>query len=685
MKNSPADRYAHDDASRPALPTHPIESESSNEELRKARMEIETWRARYFDLYDLAPVGYCTLSEPGLILEANQTVASLLGTTRSELITRPLSDFIAQEDQDTYHLHQKKLFETGAACECELRLIKSDGTTIWSRFTASVVREDDDAPVCRVAMRDFTERTHADITHIKEIAEALKTSEMRFKSLLQNVPTVAVQGYAMDGTVRYWNRASETFYGFTAEEAIGRNLLDLIIPPAMRHVVRAAVRRMVATGKEIPASEMELMRKDGSAIPIYSSHALVQLPGQEPELFCIDIDLTERKRAEAEQHMLQAQFIQAQKMEAVGHLAGGVAHDFNNLLMGIMGYTELCHGEVAPDHPIREYLDEIKTAAQKSAEITRQLLAFARKQPIQPRVLDLNETMGGMLKLLRRLIGEDIKLVWRPGVDLPRVKVDPVQVDQILVNVCINARDAIGGVGEIALETGSVTLGAEHRTQHPESIPGEYVCLTISDNGCGMDKDTLKQIFDPFFTTKGVGKGTGLGLATVYGIVKQNNGFIYAYSEPGLGTSFRIYLPAMAAEDEVSVTDAAEVPAGRGETVLVVEDEPSVRTTCSRYLEGLGYTPLAAETPGEALSIAKQHGNDIDLLLTDVVMPGMDGRQLAQRIGMVTPGIKVMFMSGYTADEIGRRGVLEEGVRFIAKPFTRETLARKVREALDTD
>jgi PAS domain S-box-containing protein len=524
-----------------------------------------------------------------------------------------------------------------------------------------------------------------DITDRKKASEALKASETRFKELLLRVPTVAVQGYALDGTVRYWNHASEAFYGYTEKEALDKNLLDLVVPPDLRDYVRTSIRRMVETGETLPAGEVELMRKDGSLIPVYSAHALVQLPGQDPELFCLDIDLTERKKAESEQEKLQAQFLQAQKMESVGRLAGGVAHDFNNLLMGIMGYVELCLEELAPNHPIREYLNEIMHGAERSAEITRQLLAFARKQTIAPKVLDFSDPVVRMLKLLQRLIGEDIKITWRPGSGLPLVRIDPSQIDQILANLCVNARDAIAGVGEIALETGSIVVDADYCAKHPEASPGVYVFLAVRDNGCGMDKETLAQVFEPFFTTKGLGNGTGLGLATVYGIVKQNNGFICADSEPGKGTTFTIYLPEVDAEAKASVTPKADAPRGRGETVLLVEDEKALRVTCGAFLEALGYHVLVAETPGEALNMIAGHPGAIHVLLTDVVMPGMDGRQLAQRLRAVKPDLKVLFMSGYTSDVIAQRGVLDDGVQFLSKPFKRDALARKVREVLEAD
>jgi CheY-like chemotaxis protein len=290
-----------------------------------------------------------------------------------------------------------------------------------------------------------------------------------------------------------------------------------------------------------------------------------------------------------------------------------------------------------------------------------------------------------MLKLLQRLIGEDIKITWRPGSGLPLVRIDPSQIDQILANLCVNARDAIAGVGEIALETGSIVVDADYCAKHPEASPGVYVFLAVRDNGCGMDKETLAQVFEPFFTTKGLGNGTGLGLATVYGIVKQNNGFICADSEPGKGTTFTIYLPEVDAEAKASVTPKADAPRGRGETVLLVEDEKALRVTCGAFLEALGYHVLVAETPGEALNMIAGHPGAIHVLLTDVVMPGMDGRQLAQRLRAVKPDLKVLFMSGYTSDVIAQRGVLDDGVQFLSKPFKRDALARKVREVLEAD
>jgi len=381
---------------------------------------------------------------------------------------------------------------------------------------------------------------------------------------------------------------------------------------------------------------------------------------------------------------LEAQLQQAQKMEAVGRLAGGVAHDFNNMLAVIAGHAEMALEQTAPDSALHADLLEIQRAVQSSADLTRQLLAFARKQTIAPQVLDLNVTITSMLKMLRRLIGEDIDLLWKPADSLWPVKLDPAQIDQILANLVVNARDAITGVGKITIETGQVTFDEAYCENHADFVPGAYVLLGVSDNGCGMDKEVLTQLFDPFFTTKPLGRGTGLGLATVYGIVKQNQGFINVYSEPGEGTTFRIYLPRHHASDRADTGAAwAPVVAPTGsETVLLVEDEAALLKLSRRLLERLGYTVLAAETPNQALQYAEAYQGAIDLLLTDVIMPEMSGHALWQRLSAMRPGLKCLFMSGHTANVIAHHGVLDEGVHFLQKPFSREALVMKLREAL---
>ena len=395
------------------------------------------------------------------------------------------------------------------------------------------------------------------------------------------------------------------------------------------------------------------------------------------------VQLRERKRADEERGKLQAQLLQAQKMESVGRLAGGVAHDFNNMLGVILGHTELALAEVEPSSPIHEDLQQIHKATLRSTDVIRQLLAFARKQTIAPRPFDLNEAVESMLKMLRRLIGEDIELAWLPASAPCPVMLDPTQLDQVLANLCVNARDAIAGVGRIVIETSAVSIEEAVAEGLPYVRPGEYVMLSVSDDGCGMDEETVRMLFEPFFTTKEPGKGTGLGLATVYGIVKQNDGFINVYSEPGTGSTFKIYFRRHAGDlaGEPAGEESA-VPTGAGETILVVEDEASILTLTERLLGTLDYRVLTARTPDEALAVADRHGGGISLLITDVVMPGMNGKELAERLTASFPDLRCLYMSGYSADVIAHRGMLDAGVHFIQKPFSTSDLAAAVRRAL---
>ncbi|MBZ5631425.1 MAG: response regulator, partial [Acidobacteriia bacterium] len=385
-----------------------------------------------------------------------------------------------------------------------------------------------------------------------------------------------------------------------------------------------------------------------------------------------------------EQHALEQQFRQAQKMEAVGRLAGGVAHDFNNLLMVISGYCELLLGQLGPDPELRRPAEEILQATDRAAALTRQLLAFSRKQVQTPRVLDLNAVVAEHLKMLPRLIGEDIKLIFIPGALSGHVRVDPGQIQQVIMNLAVNARDAMPNGGELIIETANVSLDEQYSRQHPNVLPGECVSLTITDTGSGMDAETVSHLFEPFFTTKGQ-KGTGLGLSTVYGIVKQSDGHIWAESEVGRGSSFHIYLPHIAETGQPAQPEPAEhrPPQGR-ETVLIVEDEPELRSLARAFLEARGYTVLEAGNGAAAIRASRMLPGPIHLLLTDVIMPGMNGRELAEQVTGDRPGIRVLYMSGYVEDAIGRNGTLDPQINLLEKPFTSATLARKVREVLDT-
>lgn len=466
------------------------------------------------------------------------------------------------------------------------------------------------------------------------------------------------------------------------DELIGKSVHDVYALPGERQDLITFLR---ARGNYVTDYEIIFKNRDGSKVPC-SISARIQFDPQGTPLKIIGSvrDISERKGAEKEKIKLQDQLLQAQKLESVGRLAGGVAHDFNNMLGLILGHVELAIDKIDVGHLLLADLQEIQKAAKRSSELTRQLLAFARKQTVSPKVIDINETVAGMLKMIQRLIGEDIHLVWLPGVNVWPIKIDPSQIDQVLANLCVNARDAIIDVGKVTIETGNITCDELYCKDHADCVPGAYVSLAVSDNGCGMNKETLDMVFEPFFTTKETGKGTGLGLATVYGIVKQNNGFINVYSEPDLGTIFKIYLPRHVGKAEKVWPDGMAGPVMRGqETILLAEDEPAMLKLITMLLTMQGYTVLAASTPGEAIRLATEHAEEIHLLITDVVMPEMNGRDLAKNLLSLYPNLKRLFMSGYTANVIAHHGVLDEGVYFIQKPFSRKDLATKVREVLD--
>ncbi|MCF7817657.1 MAG: response regulator [Kiritimatiellales bacterium] len=521
-----------------------------------------------------------------------------------------------------------------------------------------------------------------DITSQKKAEDALRKKE-RLLSESQRLGHVGSWMIEADGQVVFSDEmyrmlgVSPDTFDTTMESFIA------LIHPDDRHWMRSW-SKSCAAGEHPAELEFRINRSDGTVRFILGRGELaLDERTQTAHMAGSAQDITERKQAEEENNNLQVQLTHAQKMESVGRLAGGVAHDFNNMLSIILGHVGLALDLASPTGPLLESLLEIQGAANRSADLTRQLLAFARKQDIAPKILNLNDAVPGMLKMLQRLIGEDINLVWRPGAELRTIKIDPSQIDQILANLCVNARDAIDNTGTISLETGNVVIDADYCAAHTDAIPGAYVFIAVSDTGCGMEQETLAQIFEPFFTTKEVGKGTGLGLATVYGIAKQNNGFIYAYSEPGQGTTFKIYLPQ--AERKIEPQNApapVSAPNGRGETILLVEDNPALQKVYKRFFDGLGYTLLSAESPEEALRLSGLHP-EIHLLLTDVVMPGMNGRELADKIRESNLGIQVLFMSGYTADILVDRGVREDHMAFIAKPFSRDELADKLRTLLD--
>ncbi|RJP90133.1 MAG: PAS domain S-box protein [Desulfobacteraceae bacterium] len=1003
------------------LHVHQIELEMQNEELQAAHEELNASRDRYFDLFDLAPVGYISLNEEGLILEANFTAAELLGMERGALVKKPLPRFIHPNDQDIYYHHRKALFETGTPQTCDMRMVRADGALFWAIIKAAPAKNPDGTMGCRIMMIENTERkrsekklksairywdktfdaiqdgialldpdqrvihsnrafqdmlqktkkeitgrhcyhfihgtdgpipgcpfmrtkaskkreimelemdgkifevlvdpildengdissavhTAKDITERKQAEAALEQERTLTEALFKSVPGY-LYIYDDQGKLIRWNKKMEELTGYSTEE-----LSHMTIPKWFEGEdsarVAAAVENVFTTG--YGEVEAHLLVKGGEKPFVHFNGIQLTLYGK-TYLIGVGIDITERKRIEnalreseehyrglidlavdgiligshegliieANQHMcaitgmtkenfigkhisalpftqeclqktpfrfdlvqkgeivinertmirpegsevsvemrsrmmpdgtyqsiyrditerklaenvlrqfmasvynssdaigmstpegkhyyqneafdelfgdigddppatlyvdksvgrevfktimagghwsgevkmyskdrrvlnillrayankdsdgriiglsgihtditgrkvIEARLRKAEKMESVGLLAGGVAHDFNNMLGVILGFVELTLDKLDPADPMYDDLMEIRKAAQRSANLTSQLLAFARKQPVTPRPLDLNTTIAGILKKLQRKAGEGITLSWRPGPDPWPVNVDPSQIEQILSNLCDNSREAISGKGEITIQTKTAILDKPDCMEYAGLVPGEYVLLSFSDTGCGISREIIDRLFDPFFTTKETGKGPGLGLSTVYGIIKQNHGFIYALSQPGQGASFKIFLPRhKPTADEAGAEQPPKQAMGGNETILLVEDEPAVLKVAQMMLAHLGYTVVAANAPAEAIRMAEEQPGKIDLLITDVIMPGMNGRDLAQKLMSLYPDLKSLFMSGYTADIITRDEVLEEGVCFIQKPFLIKALAAKVREALE--
>lgn len=513
----------------------------------------------------------------------------------------------------------------------------------------------------------------SDITDRKKMEDALQESERDLKRA-QNMARIGFWRFDLKSGMVKASEEAYRIYGLKYPDSLSLKDVQEAPLPEYRAALDSSLEQLIHHGKPY---DIEFRICRASDKEIRHIHSVAEYDAEKNIVVGTIHDITERVK-------LESQLRQSHKMESVGRLAGGVAHDFNNMLGVILGHAELAMDDTHPDDARHTHLSQILQAAQRSADITRQLLAFARKQTISPKILDFNEAVAGLLNMLRRLIGEDIDLSWQSASGVWPVRMDPAQIDQILANLCVNARDAIKGVGRITIETGTMSFDEDYCDDHPGFLPGDYVMLAVSDNGRGMDKETLDKLFEPFFTTKEMGKGTGLGLSMVYGIVKQNNGFINVYSEPGKGTTFRIYLPRHRGMiSDIPTKKVRSIPKAQGETVLIVEDESAILELGLTMLEKLGYKVLTAGTPGEALEAAGAHPQTVDLLITDVVMPEMNGRDLAGRIAALYPQIKILFMSGYTANVIAHHGVLDEGVNFLQKPFSVHELAVKTRQVLE--
>jgi len=643
-------------------------------ERRAAKAALQESEARYRAVAETATDAIVTADGHGRVVGWNPSAQQMFGRSESEMLGQSVGLLMPGQFRDRHEEGVQRLEAGGdprmIGQVVELSGVRKDGTEFplelsLARWTLS------GGQFYTGIIRDVTERNRAEA--------ALRRSEQRYRTLVEAIPNSSI--LLFDHEHRFLVAGGDEIRksGFDKAAVEGHTLSEAFTPE-----VAALFGPLYERALKGEPSSFEHAFGD-----LYYFQQVVPMRDDRGEIFggiVVSTNITERKRAEAEQAKLEAQFQQAQKLESVGRLAGGVAHDFNNMLGVILGHGELALEHVDASHPVHRHLLQIEKAAGHSAHLTNQLLAFARKQTVAPIVLDLNERIAPLLKMLERLIGEDIALSWHQEANLWPVKIDPTQVDQLLTNLCINARDAITGVGDLTIRTRNTTLDQDVLGDAPEAAPGDYVVLAVSDTGRGMSPEVLARVFEPFFTTKDQGRGTGLGLATVHGIVGQNGGFVTASSEPGVGTTFEIHLPrCVGAIAEALSLAAADTPRASGETVLLVEDEPAILELTIEVLERQGYTVLDAGSPGEALRLARDHDGAIHLLVTDVVMPAMNGLDLVAQVAAIRPGIKSLFMSGYTADILAERGVLEADVHFIPKPFSRRDLAVKVRRVLDSD
>src|SRR6267143_6251370 len=640
---------------------HAIERKQSEKAVRDSE-------ARLRAIIDTALDALIGINAQGIIIDWNPRAEVIFGWARGEALGQKLADLIIPSRYREAHERGLQHFlRTGEGLalnrSIEVVGLRRDGTEFPVELSICPLKRGE-TYVFNAFLSDITERKRAEENRIR-MASIVESSED------------AIIGKTLDGIVKSWNRGAERMFGYTADEVIGKPI-GLLIPQDRREEESQIIER-VKQGEHVSHFETVRRRKDGKDIDI----ALTISPIEDGEGRAMGF--SEIARDITEHKSLEAQLRQSQKMEGVGQLAGGIAHDFNNLLTVINSYSAMVLGELDFSNPfVRNGIEQIKEAGHRAASLTRQLLMFSRQQVLNPKVLDMNEVVSNIAQLLRRLIGEDVTqfLCLHPA--LGRVKIDLGQMEQVIMNLAVNARDAMPGGGQLTIETENVELDNAYARKHARVQPGPYVMLAVSDTGCGMDADTQARIFEPFFTTKGPGKGTGLGLATVYGIVKQSGGNIWVYSELGKGTTLKIYLPRVEQTSELPESGAAPVELPRGsETVLLVDDDEMVRALAHAILERYGYRVLAARNIQDALRFAEEGPHAIHLLLTDTIMPVMNGPELAKRFRAIRPETKILFMSGYTDNVISYTAALEPGTAFLQKPFTPQTLTHKVHEVLN--
>ncbi len=625
--------------------------------------------ARFRQVYEHMAVGVARVSMDFHIQSANEAYCRMLGYTEAELVGKHLKD-ITHPEVVAENLNKQARLARGEInhYRMEKRFIHKNGQVIYGILDANLIRDAQGRPA-------YFFGSVVDISDRKRAEERLARERNLFNAILDNIP-ILITRYDPRANILYLNQEFEKQVGWSTEEARNIDLMEAVYPdPDYRRTVFEYMQKA-----SIDWKEFQVHTKSGRILQTQWSNIRLD----DGTRIGIGIDITERKQAEQERARLEEQFHQAQKLESIGRLAGGVAHDLNNLLTPILGYGELLLDEAARVDPRREPLEQILNAGLRARNLVRQLLAFSRKQTLEFKPLDLNLLLKDFEKLLRRTIREDIAIQMELKAELPFIKGDRGQLEQVVMNLAVNGQDAMPDGGELCFQTGLAELDKEYAAHHQGVIPGEYVMLSVSDTGCGMDGPTLEKLFEPFFTTKSRDKGTGLGLATVYGIIKQHGGNIWTYSEPGLGTTFNLYLPVAGESPEADMARESQAKAGGGsETILVAEDNPEVRKLAVTILKQQGYTVLEADSGKEALRRYQDHSPPIDLLLTDVVMPEMDGKQLYEQLSHAWPALRVLYMSGYSHELIAQRGAMGKGVHFIQKPFSVKGLSARVREVLE--
>jgi two-component system cell cycle sensor histidine kinase/response regulator CckA len=643
---------------------------ASNRDVTDRRLAEEGLRKseeRFRLLYQSLPLGYQSLDPEGRFIEINQVWLDETGYARGEVIGRPFAEFLTPSSRDLFRKRFPVLLASGEVHGCEFDLVRKDGSVLTVSVDGRVGYDE----------KGRFKQTHCIMTNVterKKGEEALRRSEEKYRTLVESGSDAIF--IVQDDTLKFANRKTQTLFGYTAEELARIPVVELFHADERKILLERRQKRL--RGEEVPSRfTFRAVTKSGRQVWIELNAVSIEWEGR-PARLNFARDITEQKQ-------LEERFLQAQKMEAIGLLAGGIAHDFNNALTLISVCSQMALIELDQDSPVREKIETIYASTERSANLAQQLLAFSRRQVMELKVLDLNLVLRDLEKMLRRLIGENIGLNLSLDEDLGVIKGDPGQIEHVILNLAVNARDALADGGALTLETRNVELGPDHMKKHPEIVPGRYVQLAVSDTGIGMTPEVARRIFEPFFTTKERGKGTGLGLSTVYGVVKQSGGYIYAESRPGEGATFRIYLPRVDEElikEEPWVRSEENLPRG-GESVFVVEDEEPIRLFVAQILRKQGYDVTEASGSGEALLKVEKLKKAVELLLADVVMPGMNGPELAERLRGIHPRMKVLYMSGYPDETIASQGVLKEGVNFLQKPFTLERLLAKVRQVLD--